>query len=74
MAKSYFEEFEKKYNRPRMNDITVGFSGIDPAPKSEIDSDDVSTIANTVTENYLNSHAAKAEEVNAMLNEVWGTV
>ena len=36
MAKSYFEEFYKKYNRPHMNDITVGFSGIDPSPKSEI--------------------------------------
>ena len=34
MAKSYFEEFEKKYNRPRMNDITVGFSGIDPEQKT----------------------------------------
>ena len=34
MMKSYFEEFEKKYNRPQMNNITVGFSGIDPAPRS----------------------------------------
>jgi len=32
--KSYFEEFDKKYSRPRMERITVGFSGIDPAPKS----------------------------------------
>ncbi len=31
--KSYFEEFDKKYNRPRMDEITVGFSGIDPPPK-----------------------------------------
>ena len=34
MAKSYFEEFDRKYNRPKMEKITVGFSGIDPAPKS----------------------------------------
>ena len=32
--KSYFHEFEKKYNRPSMEKITVGFSGIDPSPKS----------------------------------------
>lgn len=32
--KSYFEEFERNYNKPRMENITVGFSGIDPSPKS----------------------------------------
>ena len=31
---SNMEEFYSKYSRPRMETITVGFSGIDPAPKS----------------------------------------
>ena len=34
MQKSWIEEFEKKYNRPTVEPITVGFSGIDPNPKS----------------------------------------
>lgn len=33
--RSYFEEFERKYEKPQVNDITIGFSGIDPAPKYE---------------------------------------
>ena len=33
--KSYFEEFDRKYNQPHMDSITVGFSGIDPSPKAE---------------------------------------
>ena len=60
--KSYFEEFEKKYNRPQMDRVTVGFSGIDPAPKS-VDDDSIEAI--------FNSHTASREEVNAMLAEVW---
>ena len=32
--KNYFEEFDKKYNRPSVGNITVGFSGIDPTPKA----------------------------------------
>ncbi len=34
MQKSWIEEFESKYNKPHINPITVGFSGIDPTPKS----------------------------------------
>ena len=30
---SYSEEFAKRYNSPRMENIIVGFSGIDPSPK-----------------------------------------
>ncbi|MBQ7220795.1 MAG: C-type lectin domain-containing protein [Synergistaceae bacterium] len=29
---SYLDEFLKKYHAPSVNDITVGFSGIDPSP------------------------------------------
>lgn len=31
--RSYFEEYERKYEKPRMGKTTVGFSGIDPAPQ-----------------------------------------
>lgn len=34
MQKSWIEDFEQKYNKPTINPITVGFSGIDPTPKS----------------------------------------
>ena len=33
MQKSWIEDFEKKYNKPTIEQITVGFSGIDPNPK-----------------------------------------
>lgn len=68
MAKSYFEEFEKKYNRPRMNDVTVGFSGIDPAPKSEFDTETARAVASQAFED----RTASSEEVSAMLDEIWG--
>ena len=71
MTKSYFEDFEKKYNRPRMNNITVGFSGIDPAPKNEIDDDSVNIIANEAAEKYFNSRVASSEEVSTVLDEIW---
>ena len=64
MTKSYFEEFDKKYNRPQIDNITVGFSGIDPAPKSN---DDIGNI-----EAILADRTASKEEINAMLDEVWG--
>ena len=40
MVRSYFEEFDKKYNRPVMDKVTVGFSGIDPPPKNEMPPND----------------------------------
>ena len=58
MAKSYFEEFEKKYNRPRMNDITVGFSGIDPAPKSEETEEAIIQIVQQEVQQELQSFSA----------------
>lgn len=33
MQKSWIEDFEQKYNKPQIEQITVGFSGIDPTPK-----------------------------------------
>ena len=30
------EDFYRKYTRPRMDRVTVGFSGIDPAPRGSI--------------------------------------
>ena len=33
MRQSWQEEFERKYNRPAVERVTVGFSGIDPNPK-----------------------------------------
>ncbi len=47
--KSYFEEFEKKYNKPRMDKITVGFSGIDPAPKGFMEQANISIDAGEIT-------------------------
>ena len=32
--KSYWEEFNTKFNQPEISNITVGFSGIDPCSKS----------------------------------------
>ena len=58
--KSYFEEFERRYNRPTMNNITVGFSGIDPAPKSSgsgessVDIDDFFKNINTIDCGVIN--------------------
>ena len=34
MAKSWIEDFNRRYNQPQVDSVTVGFSGIDPAPKS----------------------------------------
>ena len=67
---SYFEEFEKKYNRPQMDRVTVGFSGIDPAPKNSGDliSDDV--VETTVAEK-LEARVATSDEVDAVLSEIW---
>ena len=47
--KSYFEEFERNYNKPRMENITVGFSGIDPTPKALGEVKDVSIDAGEIT-------------------------
>ena len=47
--KSYFHEFEKKYNRPSMEKITVGFSGIDPSPKSISETANISIDAGEIT-------------------------
>ena len=66
MAKSYFEEFDKKYNRPSMDRITVGFSGIDPARKNADDSD-----IELIVQEQLESRIASREEVNSMLAEIW---
>ena len=37
MAKSWIDEFNRRYNQPQVDKVTVGFSGIDPAPKSIFD-------------------------------------
>ena len=37
MATYDMEEFYQQYNKPHIGQITVGFSGIDPAPKSSFD-------------------------------------
>ena len=58
---NYFEEFLQEYQRPVMGKITVGFSGIDPA--LNIDS---------IVQEQLNLRTASEEEINAMLDEVWG--
>lgn len=68
--RSYFEEFEKKYNRPTMNRITVGFSGIDPSPKNESDIDDEAV--HEIARDVIKARTASREEVNTMLAEVWG--
>ena len=47
--KSYFEEFEKKYHRPSMEKITVGFSGIDPSLKSISETANISIDAGEIT-------------------------
>ena len=64
MVRSYFEEFDKKYNRPVMDKITVGFSGIDPSPKNNNDSENIEAI--------IAARTASREEIDAMLDEVWG--
>ena len=33
MKQSWIEEFERKYNKPKIEPIIVGFSGIDPQLK-----------------------------------------
>ena len=40
MQRSWIEDFEKKYNKPTVEPITVGFSGIDPNPKCTGGSDE----------------------------------
>ena len=47
--KSYFEEFDKKYNRPSMDKITVGFSGIDPTPKGFTENTEIAIDAGEIT-------------------------
>ena len=32
-VKSWIEDFERRYNQPEINKVTVGFSGIDPSRK-----------------------------------------
>lgn len=32
-VKSWFEDFDRRYNQPEINKVTVGFSGIDPSRK-----------------------------------------
>ena len=34
MIKSVFQEFYNRYDKPKIEEITVGFSGIDPAQKA----------------------------------------
>ena len=31
--KSWFDEFERRYDQPQINNVTIGFSGIDPSRK-----------------------------------------
>ena len=38
---SWYEEFERKYNQPHIDEVTVGFSGIDPQQKAEVDWDEM---------------------------------
>ena len=66
MTKSYFEEFEKKYNRPTMNNITVGFSGIDPAPKgggSEVSEEALKEAASEVITEILQAASIDCGEI-----------
>ena len=65
MTKSYFEEFDKKFNRPKMNSITVGFSGIDPAPKTEEKESGINA------DEFLTSYVATNSEIREMLDKVW---
>ena len=37
MATYDMDKFYQQYNKPHIGQITVGFSGIDPAPKSSFD-------------------------------------
>ncbi len=38
-SNNYYEEFEKKYEKPVLNGLVVGFSGIDPSVKGNCDCD-----------------------------------
>ena len=61
MVRSYFEEFDKRYNRPAMDNVTVGCSGIDPSPNVD-----------SIVQEQLKIRTASREEIDAMLDEVWG--
>ena len=41
MKQSWIEEFERKYNKPKIEPIIVGFSGIDPQPKVDVDAEEL---------------------------------
>lgn len=67
--KSYFEEFNRRYNQPQINKVTVGFSGIDPSPKIETQDNPTHTGS---TQEIIKDLTASDEEFDSMLKEVFG--
>ena len=73
MMKSYFEEFERRYNRPKMDRITVGFSGIDPAPKNSenlVTSETVQEIAEEAIEEVFQTVSLDCGEITLDSGEI----
>ncbi|MBR0251729.1 MAG: hypothetical protein IJQ57_00105 [Synergistaceae bacterium] len=60
MATYDMEEFYQQYNKPQIGQITVGFSGIDPAPKggSIIDIAEGSQAAQNFVQGQINDYLA----------------
>ena len=64
--KSYFEEYERKYEKPRVEKITVGFSGIDPSLKGVSEEE----VAQTV-QDVVESMSADDDEIRALIDDVY---
>ena len=59
MATYDMEKFYQQYNKPQIGQITVGFSGIDPAPKSSIiDISEDSQAAQNFVQGQINDYLA----------------
>ena len=56
--KDWMDDFRKKYERPQMNNVTVGFSGIDPSLKGsegcQCDPNDLTAAQKTIVNNQIN--------------------
>lgn len=70
-VKSWLEDFDRRYTRPEMNRVTVGFSGIDPSLKgaSELEAR-ISEIERRINQgdSYEYDDSGFNEELDAIFN------
>lgn len=65
MRRDYMDDWDRYYNKPHIDNVIVGFSGIDPAPKA-ISTEEIES----VVEDLITADTASDLDVYSMMNYV----